>query len=135
MLTRVSSIAAPCLDLTDDDKALWENWCEQNMEQFWKEPLKQSSLIIIDDPQLCRLIPLIRKLNPGCPVLYRSHIEINSELIEKLRPRGLSFRVWDYLWSNFISYADAFIAHPIEKFVPRDVPAERVIYMPATSGT
>ncbi len=37
----------------------------------------------IDDPQMPGLIPLIKKLTPERPVLYRSHIQIRSDLVAK----------------------------------------------------
>merc|ERR1712000_791492 len=40
--------------------------------------------------------------------------------------------VWAYLWNN-IQHADMFISHPIPSFVPKNVPRDKVAYMPATT--
>jgi hypothetical protein len=73
-----------------------------------------SSTLLIhfaDDPQMPGLIPLIRKVRPGLPIVYRSHIEIRSDLVHKAgSPQE---EVWKYLWKN-IQLADLFIsAFPI----------------------
>jgi hypothetical protein len=76
------------------------------------------------------LIPLIKKVTPNRPVLYRSHIQIRSDLVSQTgSPQA---EVWEYLWSN-IRHADMFISHPIPSFVPSNVPKEKVAYLPATT--
>lgn len=76
------------------------------------------------------LIPLIKKLTPNRPVLYRSHIQIRSDLAAtEGSPQA---DIWDFLW-NTIQGADMFISHPIPKFVPHTVPKEKVTYLPATT--
>jgi len=53
------------------------------------------------------LIPLIKKVRPDLPIIYRSHIEIRSDLVHiKGSPQE---EVWDYLWKN-IQLADMFIS-------------------------
>jgi len=60
-----------------------------------------------DDPQMPGLIPLIRKVRPEIPIVYRSHIEIRSDLVHKAgSPQE---EVWKYLWKN-IQLADLFIS-------------------------
>ena len=76
------------------------------------------------------LIPLIKKLTPDRPVLYRSHIQIRSDLVAK--EGSPQADIWDFLWSN-IKGCDMFISHPIPKFVPHTVPREKVVYLPATT--
>ena len=76
------------------------------------------------------LIPVIKKLTPDRPVLYRSHIQIRSDLVAKTGSPQED--VWSYLWEN-IRHADMFISHPIPSFVPKDVPREKVAYLPATT--
>jgi len=76
------------------------------------------------------LIPLIKKATPNRPVLYRSHIQIRSDLVAK--EGSPQADVWDFLWSN-IKHADMFISHPIPQFVPHTVPREKVCYFPATT--
>lgn len=76
------------------------------------------------------LIPLIKKITPNRPVLYRSHIQIRSDLVAiEGSPQA---DIWSFLWGN-IQHADMFISHPIPKFVPLNVPREKVVYLPATT--
>ena len=62
---------------------------------------------VLDDPQMPGLIPLIRKIRPELPIVYRSHIEIRSDLVQK--PGSPQEEVWQYLWKN-IQLADLFIS-------------------------
>jgi hypothetical protein len=83
-----------------------------------------------DDPQMPGLIPLIKKVRPDLPIIYRSHIEIRSDLVHiKGSPQE---GVWDYLWKN-IKQADMFIAHPVAKFVPDDVPRSQLSFLGAAT--
>ena len=54
------------------------------------------------------LIPLIKKVRPELPIVYRSHIEIRSDLVHK--PGSPQEEVWKYLWNN-IQLADLFISN------------------------
>lgn len=74
------------------------------------------------------LIPLIKKARPEVKIIYRSHIEIRSELV--CQPGSPQEEVWQYLWER-IKQADLFISHPVDKFVPSDVPTGMVALMPA----
>lgn len=76
------------------------------------------------------LIPLSKNLSPDRPVLYRSHIQIRSDLIGQAGSPQED--AWKFLW-NDISHADMFISHPIPQFVPGNVPREKVVYLPATT--
>ena len=62
---------------------------------------------IQDDPQMPGLIPLIKKIRPELPIVYRSHIEIRSDLVHV--PGSPQEEVWKYLWNN-IQLADLFIS-------------------------
>lgn len=87
-------------------------------------------IIDADDPQMPGLIPMIKKSRPGIPIVYRSHIEIRSDLTSiKGSPQE---EVWEYLWKN-IQLADLFISHPVSKFVPKDVPMEKVALLGAST--
>lgn len=86
--------------------------------------------MIIDDPQMPGLIPIAKKLAPERPVLFRSHIQIRSDLVEI--PGTPQADAWDFLWSQ-IKLADCFISHPVSAFVPHNVPQEIVGYMPAST--
>jgi alpha,alpha-trehalose phosphorylase (configuration-retaining) len=76
------------------------------------------------------LIPMAKKVAPDRPVIFRSHIQIRSDLVEQ--PETPQFEAWRWLWDN-IKYADVFISHPVDAFVPATVPKEIVGYMPATT--
>jgi alpha,alpha-trehalose phosphorylase (configuration-retaining) len=84
----------------------------------------------IDDPQMPGLIPLAKEASPNRPVLYRSHIEIRSDLAEK--EGSPQADIWEFLWNN-IQHADMFISHPMPSFVPKNVPRTKVAYLPATT--
>ena len=76
------------------------------------------------------MIPLIKQKRPDLPIVYRSHIEIRSDLTSiKGSPQE---EVWQYLWNN-IQLADLFISHPVSKFVPKGVPMEKVALLGATT--
>ena len=68
----------------------------------------------IDDPQMPGLIPLIKKVRPDLPIVYRSHIEIRSDLVHK--PGSPQEEVWKYLWKN-IQLADLFISNYTAPFL------------------
>lgn len=95
------------------------------------------------------LIPLIKKIRPELPIVYRSHIEIRSDLVHV--PGSPQEEVWKYLWNN-IQLADLFISkcfgpcllsfvraeklhtgHPVSKFVPKDVPLEKLALLGAAT--
>jgi glycosyltransferase involved in cell wall biosynthesis len=76
------------------------------------------------------LIPLIKSITPDRPVLYRSHIQIRSDLA--MTEGSPQADIWQFLWGN-IQHADMFISHPIPSFVPGNVPRAKVAYLPATT--
>ncbi|KFY90166.1 hypothetical protein V500_05252, partial [Pseudogymnoascus sp. VKM F-4518 (FW-2643)] len=89
-----------------------------------------ADVIIIDDPQLPFLIPLIKKRTPDRPVIYRSHIQIRSDLVDT--PGTPQAEAWELLWES-IKRADLFISHPVRAFVPKNVPPSTAGYMPAST--
>lgn len=89
-----------------------------------------ADVIMIDDPQMPGLIPLCKKADPERKVIYRSHIQIRSDLVAEKDSAARG--VWDYLW-NDIQHADLFISHPVPIFVPDGIPPEIVAFMPATT--
>ncbi|KAI5291603.1 hypothetical protein KEM54_003048 [Ascosphaera aggregata] len=115
-----------------------EEWSQRNAERYWLnaggalEPPEKggADVIIIDDPQMPSLIPIIKDMTPDRLVIYRSHIQIRSDLIDiEGSPQQ---EVWDFLWKS-IQRADVFLSHPVEVFVPNNVPKEKVGFMPATT--
>ncbi|KAI8820358.1 uncharacterized protein EV422DRAFT_573927 [Fimicolochytrium jonesii] len=125
----LQGVAPSGTELTDKDKALFVHWCNENVKRYWADgPLKESDVIVIDDPQPCGIIPAIKRLNPRCKIIYRSHIEIASHLADD--PKTEQHHVWQYLW-GFIQHADLFISHPVASFVPKIVPRTKLLMMPA----
>jgi alpha,alpha-trehalose phosphorylase (configuration-retaining) len=83
--------------------------------------------MVPDDPQMPGLIPLIRKVRPNVPIVYRSHIEIRSDLVHV--PGSPQEEVWNYLWNN-IKRADLFISACVVisfSWFGTDVPPPKVI--------
>lgn len=121
--------------MTKDRQTQLDHWIGYNAARYWLGeggPLAPggADVVIIDDPQMPGLIPLIKKARPDVPIIYRSHIEIRSDLVE--REGSAQKEVWDYLWER-IQGADVFISHPVSKFVPKTVPLDIVGLVPATS--
>jgi alpha,alpha-trehalose phosphorylase (configuration-retaining) len=121
--------------LTKDRQTQLDHWIGYNAARYWLGdggPLAPggADVVIIDDPQMPGLIPLIKKARPNVPIIYRSHIEIRSDLIAD--EGSAQKEVWDYLWER-IQGADVFISHPVSKFVPKTVPLDIVGLLPATS--
>ncbi|KZV71772.1 glycosyltransferase family 4 protein [Peniophora sp. CONT] len=130
----LQGVADPSLRLTQEQKTAFDEWILKNGLRWTAEggPLAKGGVDIafIDDPQMPGLIPLIRKVRPEIPVIYRSHIEIRSDLVHKAgSPQA---EVWEYLYKN-IKLADLFISHPVNKFVPTDVPLEKVCLLGAAT--
>ncbi|ORX73801.1 hypothetical protein DL89DRAFT_280346 [Linderina pennispora] len=120
--------------LQQADKDLWTEWCEANFDQYWgkgKGVIDDADVIIMDDPQVSAIIPRIRKLNPTARVIYRSHIEIRSDLASI--EGSMQYDLWDFLWGGFINQSDLFISHPVAGFIPPRVPHSKVALMPAAT--
>ncbi|KIY68640.1 glycosyltransferase family 4 protein [Cylindrobasidium torrendii FP15055 ss-10] len=123
----LQGVAKPDLRLTSDNKETFDAWIEKNGLRWTAEggPLAPGGVDVafIDDPQMPGLIPLIKKVRPDLPIVFRSHIEVRSDLCHIAgSPQE---EVWKYLWNN-IQLADLFISHPVNKFVPSDVPVSKV---------
>ncbi|KAI5300911.1 hypothetical protein KEM55_004016 [Ascosphaera atra] len=134
----LQGVSLPEERLTQDAKERVEDWIVRNAQRYWVQdggPLAApekggADVVIIDDPQMPGLIPLIKKVTPHRPVIYRSHIQIRSDLVaEKGSPQA---EVWDFLWET-IQKADIFISHPVKAFVPHTVNPDIVGYLPATT--
>ncbi|KAF5365743.1 hypothetical protein D9758_003268 [Tetrapyrgos nigripes] len=130
----LQGVAAPDLRLTQSAKENFDAWILKNGLRWTAEggPLAPGGVDVafIDDPQMPGLIPLIRKVRPELPIIYRSHIEIRSDLVHV--PGSPQEEVWKYLWNN-IQLADLFISHPVNKFVPDDVPIEKLALLGAAT--
>lgn len=124
----LQGVADPSLRLTQEAKDQFDAWILKNGLRWTAEggPLAPGGVDIAfigtfnlsslpptsinrasDDPQMPGLIPLIKKTRPDLPIIYRSHIEIRSDLVHnKGSPQE---EVWNYLWNN-IQHADMFIS-------------------------
>ncbi|KAK4131279.1 glycosyltransferase family 4 protein [Trichocladium antarcticum] len=134
----LQGVSHPDQRILAEEKQAILDWINENATRYWFSeggPLRSpeeggADIVIIDDPQMPGLIPLIKKATPDRPVLYRSHIQIRSDLVAK--EGSPQADIWDFLWSN-IQGCDMFISHPIPIFVPHNVPREKVVYLPATT--
>ncbi|KAF2844339.1 glycosyltransferase family 4 protein, partial [Plenodomus tracheiphilus IPT5] len=115
-----------------------DEWARQNAERYWitkGSPLAPraeggADVIIVDDPQMPSLIKIAKELDPSRPVLFRSHIQVRTNLADQEGTPNAE--VWNWVWNN-VKQCDAFISHPIREFVPKNVTAEKVGYLPATT--
>lgn len=130
--------SAPEERLTPEHQRQLEDWLQENANRYWLSeggPLQAPSeggadLVIMDDPQMPYLVPISKRVAPDRPVIFRSHIQIRSDLVEKVNTP--QYEAWRWLWGH-IKQADLFISHPVQAFVPATVPKEMVGYMPATT--
>ncbi|KAK9369572.1 hypothetical protein V1509DRAFT_562424 [Lipomyces kononenkoae] len=131
----MQGVADPSLRLTDVQKEHFSKWIDSNFERYWASgPLDSAKppgvdIAVVDDPQMPGLIPKAKEA--GIKVIYRSHIELRSDLIkQKGSPQA---GVWDYLWDAGIKDAEVFISHPVRGFVPDNVDFKKVGYMGAST--
>lgn len=76
------------------------------------------------------LVSIAKKQEPTRPVIYRSHIQIRSDLADT--PGTPASEVWNWIYSK-IKEADIFISHPVRSFIPSSIHFKKVGYMPATT--
>lgn len=134
----LQGVAQPDERITEEQKKSLGDWIRENAERYWLPrggPLSSMSeggadVIIVDDPQMHGLIPLAKTAAAERPVVYRSHIQIRSDLVAKDGSPQLD--AWKYMWGN-VQKADIFISHPVKKFVPNDVPVQTTGYLPAAT--
>jgi len=131
----LQGVADPDQRLSKDQKKLLTAWAKGNASRLWLSkdgPLLKggADVIIVDDPQMPDLVRIAKEEDPERPVIFRSHIQIRSDLAEQ---EGTpTSEVWEWLWEK-VHHADLFISHPVREFIPKDVPINRVGYMPATT--
>jgi glycosyltransferase involved in cell wall biosynthesis len=127
----LQGVAPKGLVLTDEDKDMYRSWIEMNKEQF-EEPFRKANVVVIDDYQPSGLIPFLKEVNPDVKIMYRSHIHIDTSLLED--PDSSQNVTWNFIWEhNRVKETDIFLSHPIEAFIPRVVPKEKIVLMPATT--
>lgn len=123
----LQAVAPRDVRLRQEDKDKVDRWIKMNYKTVWRPAVSASSIVVLDDHQVARLVPLIREDNKDAKIIYRSHIQIRSELMaESERMR----EVWEYLWEA-LQDVDYFVSHPIRSSVPASVPREKIIYNPA----
>ncbi|TBU11481.1 glycosyltransferase [Hamiltosporidium tvaerminnensis] len=116
--------------LTEEDKILYENWVKLNAERFWTDSVfKETDIIVLDDHQTCGFVKYIKEVNKKAKIIYRSHIQIRGEEIKN--KKNLE-NTWNFI-SNNLKEVDYFISHPIESFVPHDIPIQKLIYHPPST--
>lgn len=116
--------------LTEEDKEKLDQWSKANVEVF-KGVIKEADVLVFDDYQTAGMIPHAKKINPKVKIIYRSHIQLRSELIAKDNtPQNYN---WNFIWNKIKDYVDVFVSHPIREFVPHNVAKEKVVFMPATT--
>ncbi|KAI2611445.1 glycosyltransferase family 4 protein [Hypoxylon fragiforme] len=134
----LQGVARPDERISLEEQKTITDWISENAQRYWfskggpLRPAKEggADIVVIDDPQMPGLIPLIKEVTPNRPVIYRSHIQVRSDLVAQSgSPQD---QAWTFLWNN-IRHADMFISHPIPQFVPASVPRDIVAYMPATT--
>jgi glycosyltransferase involved in cell wall biosynthesis len=125
----LQGISPPEARLTEQDKAIFLKWSLKNA-RFLDGVFRLSHVIVLDDPQVLGLVPYIKAVNPNVKLIYRSHIQIRSDLVAV--PGSPQASTWEFL-EPFVRQADLFIAHPVRSFVPHTIPPESVLLMPATT--
>ena len=125
----LQAVASPESVLTEEDKAVYESWTQENAALL-DGAFRQANVVVIDDPQPAGLIPYIKQANPDAKIIYRSHIQIVGSLAST--PGTPQYTTWSFLWDK-IRLADYFVSHPIKMFIPANVPDEKIFYMPATT--
>ncbi|KAB5578675.1 putative trehalose synthase-like protein [Coniochaeta sp. 2T2.1] len=134
----LQGVADPDLRFTKEQVVMLDDWCQQNADRFWTPrngalaPRSEggADIIIVDDPQMPRLVKIAKELDPERPVIFRSHIQIHADLADQ--EGSPTSEVWNWVWEN-IKQADIFISHPVRGFVPKTVIPSKVGYMPATT--
>jgi glycosyltransferase involved in cell wall biosynthesis len=134
----LQGVSDPDLRTTKEQFHLLDDWCTHNAERFWLPqggPLSPRSkggadLIVVDDPQMPSLVEIAKRADPDRPVIFRSHIQVRSDLADKAGTPAND--VWNWVW-NHIKQCDVFVSHPVREFVPASVNFNRVGYAPAAT--
>lgn len=117
--------------LTDLEKHKLKSWYARNWNLLGKH-LCEGNIIVIDDPQPSGLIPYIKKHNPKAKVVYRSHIQIDTNRMEK--PDAIINITMDFLWNqNRVKDVDCWVSHPVKEFIPSCVPQDKVVLIAAST--
>lgn len=125
--------------MSDDQASTLWDWSEHNAQRFWLRkggPLSAvkdggANFVVVDDPQMPNLVALAKRADPDRPVIFRSHIQIRSDLVDEKKDSPTA-HVFDWLYKQ-VKDADMFVSHPVKAFVPKAVKLETVAYLPATT--
>lgn len=115
--------------LTPEDIKCYGGWTEDNAKVF-EDLFKNLDIIIIDDPQPSGLVKHIKKINPMTKIIYRSHTQLDTSLIDE--EDKVQHDTWNFIYDN-LKDIDLFASHPIRHFVPKNVDKEKVLFMPPTT--
>ncbi|KAI5158609.1 alpha,alpha-trehalose phosphorylase (configuration-retaining) [Nematocida parisii] len=119
--------------LSDTDKSKIDNWIETNYAEHWKERIKKSTVVVLDDHQVSRLAQLIKRDFPNILIIYRSHIQIRTDLMGRSTDKQNLTAIdnlWQFMWESLV-HVDYFVNHPFKETVPADVPESKVLFQPA----
>ncbi|KAG0134995.1 hypothetical protein HOY82DRAFT_634161 [Tuber indicum] len=126
-------VANPEVRFEDEKQSLLIESINPNADRYWYTPGGPlapggADMVVTNDPQLPGLVPLIRKGSPRSqdhlPIPYQS-------------PQGPGGTSWypsrtRMQWiREYVKEADVFITHPVDKFVPNNVPFNMIGSMPA----
>ena len=136
----LQGVADASEQLTEEQAETIRVWTETNARRFWlgeKGPLRSvkeggAHLVVVDDPQMPYLVKMAKDADPERRVVFRSHIQVRADLVDN-EPDSPTAKVFEWLW-QYAKLADLFVAHPVKAFVPKMVPAEKIAYLPATTG-
>jgi glycosyltransferase involved in cell wall biosynthesis len=134
----LQGVADPKERLTPSQQETLDEWCLHNAERAWTPkggPLASradggADIVVVDDPQMPALVKLSKHIDADRHVIFRSHIQVRSDLANKAGTPASD--VWNWVWNN-IKQADLFISHPVRDFVPTSVDFQKVGYLPATT--
>ncbi|KAK5119254.1 hypothetical protein LTR85_007868 [Meristemomyces frigidus] len=123
---------------TKANEQLVDDFGVANAERAWVReggPLAPRSrggadVIIVDDPQMSVVISIAKQLDPGRTVIYRSHVQIQADLLKD--PDSSIAHAREWFWSH-VKQADLFVSHPARSSPQPAMPKEKIAFMPATT--
>jgi len=135
----LQGVADPKERFSREQTETLNRWTSTNAERYWTRPHGPLSarnhggadFVVVDDPQLPGLVRIAKEHDPDRPVIFRSHIQIRSDLVDGDKDSPTA-EVFHWLYEQ-IKEMDMFIAHPVAAFVPKVVDADKVAFMPATT--
>jgi hypothetical protein len=133
----------PGAQFTEEMQAIHTRYGEENyggvreFREGMPEPLRhgmkhlavfqRATHLILDDPQLAAMLPLIERDRPDLQVDTRNHIQTNRDSIAD--PDSLQHAIETYLIETcHFNNQHAYMAHPVEQFVPYGT--ENVAFVP-----